>query len=97
MVTLQRSMSGVVQSVNRQSPGLFCGDTLFVAGCGRFMEGTAVAWIGEAASPEKRFPLFRTTRMREFWWFMMVSYFSDTICKRALQVKLCLAFVFSHD
>lgn len=24
-----------------ESPGLFCGDTLFVAGCGRFMEGTA--------------------------------------------------------
>ncbi|CAK9044627.1 unnamed protein product [Durusdinium trenchii] len=43
-----------------QSPGLFCGDTLFVAGCGRFMEGTSATM---KASLSKFLTLPETTRI----------------------------------
>mmetsp|Transcript_116906 Transcript_116906/g.225508 ORF Transcript_116906/g.225508 Transcript_116906/m.225508 type:complete len:394 (-) Transcript_116906:216-1397(-) len=34
-------VSFLLDAADEQAPALFCGDTLFVAGCGRFMEGTA--------------------------------------------------------
>mmetsp|Transcript_65375 Transcript_65375/g.105586 ORF Transcript_65375/g.105586 Transcript_65375/m.105586 type:complete len:267 (-) Transcript_65375:24-824(-) len=35
-------MSFFLDGRDGQAPALFCGDTLFVAGCGRFMEGSAL-------------------------------------------------------
>mmetsp|Transcript_28761 Transcript_28761/g.82321 ORF Transcript_28761/g.82321 Transcript_28761/m.82321 type:complete len:313 (+) Transcript_28761:54-992(+) len=53
-------MSFFLDAEDGQAPALFCGDTLFVAGCGRFMEGTA-AHMQRSLSTLARLP--PTTRV----------------------------------
>eukprot|EP00931_Biecheleriopsis_adriatica_P121078 TRINITY_DN96159_c0_g1_i1.p1 TRINITY_DN96159_c0_g1~~TRINITY_DN96159_c0_g1_i1.p1 ORF type:complete len:323 (+),score=41.30 TRINITY_DN96159_c0_g1_i1:40-969(+) len=53
-------MSFFLDENDGQAPALFCGDTLFVAGCGRFMEGTAADML---ASLTKLTQLPLTTRV----------------------------------